>query len=123
MSDCVSMSVSVDYQHCAQLLCQATVEAIVRERFGSKCLRIFRLLLLKKILEQKQVVDMAMIPGKEARELLYSLLAENFVTLQVHVYTCTCMREAQGGVVGLCTVLTVTQCLGTCRAKLCVCCV
>lgn len=59
------------------------MEGIVKERFGSKCLRVFRLLLLKKVLEQKQVVDMAMIPSKEARELLYSLLAENFVSLQV----------------------------------------
>ena len=55
----------------------------MRERFGSKCLRVFRLLLMKKVLEQKQVVDMAMIPSKEARELLYSLLAENFISLQV----------------------------------------
>ena len=38
---------------------------------------------MKKVLEQKQVVDMAMIPSKEARELLYSLLAENFISLQV----------------------------------------
>jgi DNA-directed RNA polymerase III subunit RPC3 len=73
---------SIDYLQCAQGLCQATVEAVVRERFGSKCLRVFRLLLMKKALEQKQVVDMAMIPSKEARELLYSLLAENFVSLQ-----------------------------------------
>jgi DNA-directed RNA polymerase III subunit RPC3 len=58
------------------------VEGIVRERFGSKCLRVFRLLLVKRVLEQKQVVDMAMIPSKEARELLYSLLAENFISLQ-----------------------------------------
>ena len=29
------------------------------------------------------MVEMAMIPSKEARELLYSLLAENFVSLQV----------------------------------------
>ena len=74
---------TTDLHHCSRLLCQAAVEVIVRERFGSKCLRIFRLLLLKKILEQWQVVEMAMIPGKESRELLYSLLAENFVTLQV----------------------------------------
>ena len=61
----------------------------MRERFGSKCLRVFRLLLLKKVLEQKQVVDMAMIPSKEARELLYTLLAENFVSLQVYTQTDT----------------------------------
>ena len=56
---------------------------MVKERFGSKSLRIFRLLLLKTMLEQKQVADVAMIPGKEAKELLYTLLAESFVSLQV----------------------------------------
>ena len=35
------------------------------------------------MLEQKQVADMAMIPSKEAKELLYILMAENYVTLQV----------------------------------------
>ena len=55
----------------------------MRERFGSKHLRLFRLLLLKKHLEQKQISDMALIPNKETKEMLYSLLAEQFVSLQV----------------------------------------
>ena len=55
----------------------------MRERFGSKCFRIFRLIMIKKILEQKQVAELAMISGKEAKELLYILLAENFVSVQV----------------------------------------
>ena len=50
---------------------------------------MFRLLLLKRLLEQKQVADMAMIPSKEAKELLYTLLAENYITLQV--------RRGRGG--------------------------
>ena len=37
----------------------------------------------RRLLEQHQVAEMAMIPSKEAKEMLYSLLAENFVTLQV----------------------------------------
>lgn len=55
----------------------------MRERFGSKAFRVFRLLLMKKMLEQKQVSDMAMIPAKEAKEILYTLLTEGFVSLQV----------------------------------------
>ncbi|NXW81842.1 RPC3 polymerase, partial [Alopecoenas beccarii] len=50
--------------------------------FGSRCARIFRLLLRKKHLEQKQVEDFAMIPAKEAKEMLYKMLSENFVSLQ-----------------------------------------
>ena len=77
----------LDFRHTAELVCKATMESIVRERFGSKCFRVFRLLLLKKVLEQKQVADQAMIPSREARDMLYSLLAENFVSLQVCIYS------------------------------------
>eukprot|EP00731_Ephydatia_muelleri_P016873 Em0009g1297a len=75
-------SYTVNFGHLADVLCQSTIESIVRERFGNKCLRVFRLLLLKKTLEQKQVADLAMVPSKEAKELLYSLLSENYITLQ-----------------------------------------
>ncbi|NXH18872.1 RPC3 polymerase, partial [Bucco capensis] len=50
--------------------------------FGSRCARIFRLLLRKKHLEQKQVEDFAMIPAKEAKDMLYKMLSENLVALQ-----------------------------------------
>ncbi|XP_054151297.1 DNA-directed RNA polymerase III subunit RPC3 [Melozone crissalis] len=63
-------------------LATATLESIVEERFGSRCARIFRLLLRKKHLEQKQVEDFAMIPAKEAKDMLYKLLSENLVALQ-----------------------------------------
>lgn len=56
-------------------------------RFGSRCARIFRLLLRKKHLEQKQVEDFAMIPAKEAKDMLYKMLSENVVSLQVSVPT------------------------------------
>lgn len=35
------------------------------------------------MLEQLQVAEMAMLPSKEAKEILYILLAESFVSLQV----------------------------------------
>ncbi|TRY85596.1 hypothetical protein DNTS_010170 [Danionella cerebrum] len=50
--------------------------------FGSRSARIFRLLLRKRHLEQKQVEDFAMVPAKEAKEMLYTLLSENLVQLQ-----------------------------------------
>ncbi|XP_046574318.1 DNA-directed RNA polymerase III subunit RPC3-like [Haliotis rubra] len=62
-------------------LCKAHIESLVQERFGSKCLRLFRVLLLKKHVEQKQIEECAMIPAKEAKELLYSMFAENFVSI------------------------------------------
>ncbi|KAK2844630.1 hypothetical protein Q5P01_011289 [Channa striata] len=63
-------------------LARATLESVVQERFGSRSARIFRLLLRKHHLEQKQVEDFAMIPAKEAKEMLYTLLSQNLVQLQ-----------------------------------------
>ncbi|CAL8247261.1 unnamed protein product [Lota lota] len=63
-------------------LARATLESVVQERFGSRSARIFRLLLRKRHLEQKQVEDFAMIPAKEAKDMLYTLLSENLVLLQ-----------------------------------------
>ncbi|KAL7978319.1 hypothetical protein Chor_014858 [Crotalus horridus] len=63
-------------------LATATLESIVQERFGSRCARIFRLLLRKRHLEQKQIEDFAMIPGKEAKEMMYKMLSANIVALQ-----------------------------------------
>ncbi|KAL4227603.1 DNA-directed RNA polymerase III subunit RPC3 [Mactra antiquata] len=62
-------------------LCKAHLESVVQERFGSKSLRIFKVLLLKEHLEQKQIEEMAMIPSKEAKELLYNMFAQKFVSV------------------------------------------
>lgn len=63
-------------------LARSTIESVVQERFGSRSARVFRLLLRKRHLEQKQVEDFAMIPAKEAKDMLYTLLSENLVQLQ-----------------------------------------
>jgi len=72
-----------DFKKCSEVLCCSTLECVVRERYGSKALRIFRLLLLKRLLDQKQVEESAMLSSKEAREILYTLMADNFVSVQV----------------------------------------
>ncbi len=43
---------------------------------------MFRLLTAKKQLEQKQLADYAMVPVRDARELLYRMLRAGFLTLQ-----------------------------------------
>ena len=51
----------------------------------------------RRLLEQHQVAEMAMIPSKEAKEMLYSLLAENFVTLQVIIPPSFLLLSESGG--------------------------
>nr|XP_002130318.1 DNA-directed RNA polymerase III subunit RPC3 [Ciona intestinalis] len=72
----------VNLKNSALALATATVLSYVQQRYGSKACRIFRLLMLKKHLEQKQVEEFAMIPPKEAKGYLYHMLAENMVIMQ-----------------------------------------
>jgi hypothetical protein len=46
-------------------------------------MRLFRLLRAKRQLEQKAVAEAAMVPVRDAREMLYRLLRAGFVALQV----------------------------------------
>ena len=54
-----------------------------RDRFGMHALRIFRLLLLKKQLEQKQIADLSMLDLKETRTVLYRMMKAGYVQMQV----------------------------------------
>jgi len=57
------------------------VEAVIRSRFGSLALRIFRLLSHSQ-LEQKQVADNSLVPVKDTRDILYKLLKCGYVQMQ-----------------------------------------
>lgn len=61
---------------------QKLIESVVFDRFGRDSLRIFRLLIMKSQLEQKQVAELAMTPVKDTRDCLYKMLASNYVHLQ-----------------------------------------
>lgn len=69
----------VNYKEAIFSLTVSTIDNIVQERFGSKCLRLFRLIRQKKYLEQKQIEDMAMFPAKDAKEMTYRMLSKGFV--------------------------------------------
>ena len=55
-----------------------------RQQFGQPGLRVFRLLVTLRQLEQKQVSEKAMLPMKDTRELLYRMLKAGTISLQVH---------------------------------------
>lgn len=65
-------------------------EQAVAQRFGIRAARIFRVVRLKKFIEQENIQKEAMIPAKEAKLLTYKLLEENF--LQLHP-----VRKTGGG--------------------------
>mmetsp|Transcript_28003 Transcript_28003/g.61450 ORF Transcript_28003/g.61450 Transcript_28003/m.61450 type:complete len:586 (+) Transcript_28003:89-1846(+) len=72
----------VNMSRIVELIRLKQIEAVIRDRFGVSGLRIFRLLLLKGQLEQKQIADFAMLPQKDTRELLYRMMRGGFLALQ-----------------------------------------
>lgn len=52
-------------------------------RFGAPGMRVFRMLMIKGQLEQKQVADFSMLSPKDTRELLYKMLKAGYLALQV----------------------------------------
>ncbi|PNW72301.1 hypothetical protein CHLRE_16g673900v5 [Chlamydomonas reinhardtii] len=77
-----SASYVVNSQRVIDLIMLKQTEAVVKARFDVAGLRVFRLLALRGQLEQKQIADLAMLPAKDTRELLYLMLQGGFVMLQ-----------------------------------------
>lgn len=76
-------AVCVNLKRVMDLLRLKQLEAAVRQRFGVSACRVFRLLTMKRQLEQKQIAELAMFPVKETREILYRLLKAGYLLLQV----------------------------------------
>eukprot|EP00471_Norrisiella_sphaerica_P010162 CAMPEP_0184500028 /NCGR_PEP_ID=MMETSP0113_2-20130426/43388_1 /TAXON_ID=91329 /ORGANISM="Norrisiella sphaerica, Strain BC52" /LENGTH=440 /DNA_ID=CAMNT_0026888215 /DNA_START=169 /DNA_END=1491 /DNA_ORIENTATION=- len=57
-------------------------QSIIRSKYGLPGSRIFRLLLIKKRLEEKQVAEMAILPKKEVRILLGKMMTEGYISVQ-----------------------------------------
>lgn len=83
----------VDFERALEQLAYATVESIITEKFGSKASRIFRVIRTKIFIEQEDIQKQAMIPAKEAKDLAYKLLKEQFIQIKT-------VRKAGGGGAG-----------------------
>jgi len=57
-------------------------QAIAREKFGEQGARIFRLLIAKKRLEEKQITEMGIMPKKQTRELLHKMMRAGMTHVQ-----------------------------------------
>ncbi|XP_013097217.2 DNA-directed RNA polymerase III subunit RPC3 [Stomoxys calcitrans] len=83
----------VDMAPAFESLALACIENVITERFGSKASRIFRVVRMKKYIEQEELQKEAMIPAKEAKLLSYSLFQEQFLQIKT-------IRKAGGGGTG-----------------------
>lgn len=71
----------IDFEKALTNLCLSHIESYVREKYDSKSLRIFRVILDKSKLEQKQIEDFSMIPSKECKALVYNMLNDGLLSI------------------------------------------
>lgn len=71
----------VEIRKMSQLLKQRAVEQLILKRHGTPGLRIFRLLVDKGSVEQRQLLELAMLPGTTARERLYAMFKDGYVVV------------------------------------------
>ncbi|CAD5122462.1 DgyrCDS10885 [Dimorphilus gyrociliatus] len=72
---------AIDLPKAMKNLATSHIESIIQEKFGSKAFRIFKVLLLNGNLEQQKIEDCVMIPAKEAKELLYRMVEQQYVSV------------------------------------------
>jgi len=58
-----------------------TLESVISHKFGAHSLRIYRMLTIHKMLEQKQVAELGMLNARETRERLFCMYAAGVLTL------------------------------------------
>lgn len=72
----------INVKHIFTELASATVESIILERYGSKALRIYRVIRQKVHVEESTLQGLVMIPAKETKFLTYNLMEANFIKMQ-----------------------------------------
>ena len=69
----------VDSEYAIEELVKNSVASLVKDIYGAKSARLFRLLCIKKFLQQKQLGEDAMLSAKDAKERSFSLFKDGFI--------------------------------------------
>ncbi|GMT27145.1 hypothetical protein PFISCL1PPCAC_18442, partial [Pristionchus fissidentatus] len=72
----------LDFDKALSLAVDTHVDSLVREQIDSKALRIRRLIRTRGYLEEETIDKTVMMSAKQTRDLLYSMLEENFVCVK-----------------------------------------
>ncbi|KAH7723551.1 Protein C48E7.2 [Aphelenchoides avenae] len=80
----------IDYEKALEVMAMQNIESAIREKFakngneistkGDRGVRVFRLLRQNGYLEEEQIEKKVMLSSKEAKEVSYELLDNNFIT-------------------------------------------
>jgi len=60
----------------------ATIERAISEKYGFFAARIFRIIRKLKYVDQDKINEVSMIPGKNAKQLTYLMVENNFIMLK-----------------------------------------
>lgn len=72
----------IDAEKCMSLGRRLALMSILRQKYGQVACRIWNMLLHEQQMEQKLIAEKAMVSNIEAREALYAMLKDGFLTLQ-----------------------------------------
>ncbi|GMT00196.1 hypothetical protein PENTCL1PPCAC_22370, partial [Pristionchus entomophagus] len=72
----------LDFDKALSLAVDTHVDSLVREQIDSKAVRIRRLIRMKGYLEEDTIDKTVMMSAKQTRDLLYSMLEENYVCVK-----------------------------------------
>ncbi|KAK7605428.1 hypothetical protein V9T40_007286 [Parthenolecanium corni] len=78
----VANALSVCFKDAFQKLALECISGILNEKFGPKAARVFNIVRDKKFIELEQIPRIAMLADKEAKQITYKLLEENFIQMQ-----------------------------------------
>jgi len=72
----------INLKNIVEVLRQKMVESVVHDKFGPHAMRIFRVILLKRHLEQKSISELALVPLREVCTSVYEMLQAGYIRLQ-----------------------------------------
>lgn len=72
----------MDLQSTLGMIKIANILCIIQNRYSDSAKRIWNMLLLEGQMEQKMIADKSMVPAAEARQALYAMLKDGFLSLQ-----------------------------------------
>uniref|UniRef100_A0A6M2DHK0 DNA-directed RNA polymerase III subunit RPC3 n=1 Tax=Xenopsylla cheopis TaxID=163159 RepID=A0A6M2DHK0_XENCH len=73
----------VNVSKAMEQLVWSAIENFITQKFSSRSARIFRVVRIHKFIEQELIQKRAMIPDKEAKQLTYELVENNFLKIKV----------------------------------------
>lgn len=78
---------AVDALHVLQRVVEATVASMIEQKYGSRYARVFRIVQANKSQPQKLIEENALMPPKDCKEIIFTLLRDGLVRTNYYTRT------------------------------------